>query len=745
MRTRGAICLFILFSAGLIFCLPDLIPGSAPFLRDLGNEIIPKRTFWADSSGLALWDAYGFFGHPYAANPQSEAFYFLNWLFLVFPAPQALGWYIFLHWLIFLLFSYLSFRELDFDQEVSLAMSLALGFGGFFSSLGLLIVLLSTVTWTAVELYLLLKSLKGRWLVNSLLGGLVFAAQITAGEIEMALLGWLIIIAIILIHRPGQEKIWKTIGAILIAGFFGIILSAPQWLLTGEMIGLSNRASGIVREQAEVWSLVPPRVKEFFLASYLIPAKGTELWGLGFFNGFHYLLSIYLGMGVVLLSVLGLRFGKTRAWLWLLFSLFGIGIALGEYAGIYGWLHRFLPGFAWFRIPEKFIILPGFGIVILAGIGLKEIFHRQNSRILSGSVFLGIGVILAVILMAFPLKLGQLGNRYDDIQKYFLYRSLFRSLACVSVLSGLIFFKPWLRFPGLKLLPALIIFVDLWLAHRFLNPAISVSAYQAPPSVHLLLAGKRDRLYPIRIYTEPIPREKGQLQAMMNPVNYFLRYREALAPFWAMYFRLNDVRAHSSFYLADQDLYQKVLSESRGWSLTMARSGVEYYFQSSGDFFPFARPEPRASIYYQAGRGLTREEILRVWSDPNFAVDQAVLLEGKTNNPSSDQSLLWREPARIVLCRNHLVEIEAEAKRDGYLVLLDTYYPGWKAERDGRETEILRANGFFRAVKIPAGKHLITFKYQPRLFLEGLIISGIGLILWIFLFSFSLKTGKTGQ
>jgi uncharacterized membrane protein YfhO len=56
-------------------------------------------------------------------------------------------------------------------------------------------------------------------------------------------------------------------------------------------------------------------------------------------------------------------------------------------------------------------------------------------------------------------------------------------------------------------------------------------------------------------------------------------------------------------------------------------------------------------------------------------------------------------------------------------VLADSSYPGWKAYVDGREQEVLRANLFFRAVVLPAGDHVVEFRYQPRSFALGMILS----------------------
>ncbi len=62
--------------------------------------------------------------------------------------------------------------------------------------------------------------------------------------------------------------------------------------------------------------------------------------------------------------------------------------------------------------------------------------------------------------------------------------------------------------------------------------------------------------------------------------------------------------------------------------------------------------------------------------------------------------------------RNRVV-IETENQSDGVLVLSDNYYPGWQATIDGTPVEILRANHTMRAVRVPAGRHVVSFVFAP--------------------------------
>ena len=61
-----------------------------------------------------------------------------------------------------------------------------------------------------------------------------------------------------------------------------------------------------------------------------------------------------------------------------------------------------------------------------------------------------------------------------------------------------------------------------------------------------------------------------------------------------------------------------------------------------------------------------------------------------------------------------------------FLVLNDTYFPGWKAFVDGIETKIYRADYTFRAIPLNAGTHIVEFVYDPRSFKLGAAISIFG-------------------
>jgi hypothetical protein len=133
---------------------------------------------------------------------------------------------------------------------------------------------------------------------------------------------------------------------------------------------------------------------------------------------------------------------------------------------------------------------------------------------------------------------------------------------------------------------------------------------------------------------------------------------------------------------------------------------------------------PRA---YWIGRHLVRsqEQALGHILRGDFDFHEAALVErdpGELQGP-----LLPLRAARIAAYEPERVEIEVDAPADGLLVLTDTWYPGWRATRDGRELEVFRANGLFRAVRVPAGASRVRFEYQPESLRWGLALSAASL------------------
>ena len=157
-----------------------------------------------------------------------------------------------------------------------------------------------------------------------------------------------------------------------------------------------------------------------------------------------------------------------------------------------------------------------------------------------------------------------------------------------------------------------------------------------------------------------------------------------------------------------------------------------------GEFYraPLAPYRPRLS-FVRSYR--VEPDSARAWQRvASGGVDPAreVLLDRRPDPepapPSSSATPLLL--ARFAEDRPEEVVAELTTSNAGLLVLTDLHYPGWTAEAGGKRLPILRADGWFRAVALPAGTHRVVFRYRPLVFYAGAAISAATiltiLILW---------------
>jgi uncharacterized membrane protein YfhO len=71
--------------------------------------------------------------------------------------------------------------------------------------------------------------------------------------------------------------------------------------------------------------------------------------------------------------------------------------------------------------------------------------------------------------------------------------------------------------------------------------------------------------------------------------------------------------------------------------------------------------------------------------------------------------------------------LETTSARAAVVVLADAYDPGWRASVDGEAAALLRANIAFRAVAVPAGRHVVELAYRPGAVVRGLLVSAAAL------------------
>jgi hypothetical protein len=137
---------------------------------------------------------------------------------------------------------------------------------------------------------------------------------------------------------------------------------------------------------------------------------------------------------------------------------------------------------------------------------------------------------------------------------------------------------------------------------------------------------------------------------------------------------------------------------------------------------------PRAFVVHRARVIQDDEAVIAAMQEESFAPDEEVILSAEgpavTSNGEGGE-----DQVSIISYEPEQVSIEADVETPGYLVLTDSYYPGWRALVDGQRAEILRADYCFRAVHLPRGEHVVEFIYDPTLVKVGLAVSLVSILL----------------
>ncbi len=86
------------------------------------------------------------------------------------------------------------------------------------------------------------------------------------------------------------------------------------------------------------------------------------------------------------------------------------------------------------------------------------------------------------------------------------------------------------------------------------------------------------------------------------------------------------------------------------------------------------------------------------------------------------------KPARILNYRNASVEVQGTAPAPSFLVLSDIWHPNWRATVNGKLAPIVKVDGTFRGVWVPAGSFDVQMTYRPKTLAVALIISILSFI-----------------
>jgi hypothetical protein len=115
----------------------------------------------------------------------------------------------------------------------------------------------------------------------------------------------------------------------------------------------------------------------------------------------------------------------------------------------------------------------------------------------------------------------------------------------------------------------------------------------------------------------------------------------------------------------------------------------------------------------------------------SFDFRREVFLKGYSGSASNSCSggQVPQAPVKTLEDNPDATRFSLSAPCDGFFVLADLYYPGWKATVDGESTPIYNANYAFRAVPVKAGHREISFRYAPWTVSIGMPVALLTLVI----------------
>jgi hypothetical protein len=96
--------------------------------------------------------------------------------------------------------------------------------------------------------------------------------------------------------------------------------------------------------------------------------------------------------------------------------------------------------------------------------------------------------------------------------------------------------------------------------------------------------------------------------------------------------------------------------------------------------------------------------------DPGFEPHDEVLLSHAASSTAGGSG---PGTAQIVARSSDTLTVAAKLQAPGVLVVTEAFDDGWSADVDGVPSEVLRANGLFRAVRLGRGEHRVLFRHRP--------------------------------
>ncbi len=577
------------------------------------------------------------------------------------------------------------------------------------------------------------------------LGGLALACQVFAGHLQDALLT-IGLVGLYGLYRAATERGWKPRAralemAALLVGV-GVLVSAVQWVPSKELLDRSPRAGGLLWKDLIFGSWSP----ELLPTLVVREAFGTRARDTDWMDGYYpyHEMNAYMGLIAMALAVVGAGGAAARdRWVSFWVMLIGVGVVLmlGRFTCVFDLAHR-LPVLGSSREPVRFHLWVSLGVAALASVGVDRLSRPGVVSLRGGLILAGVLIGLSIPIMVYIyLPVWTEPNVWvkpDHVEHYrWLGRELTIATARTAILAALGWWvtrsitrtqNPTLRARLAALLPVLVI-TDLLGAHWFDVPTVDPRYWTQPPesAVRLMADPSFVRVFGV---CDKHSGEPGY--ASHQRVNY-LAVRDALD--WSLPLAWHVAASKGNTPMISRRLHDfSHITEKGPWRrdlegnthIVTGQRLKGFASSQAGSAFIHRNKSAFLALASRAGR----------CTPTTTSRPQRRSLESAPGSATSSSSRIPRRPlpadaavsgtAQITQDLPERVVVETDAVMPSYLVLSDTFDPGWSATVDRRPAPIRPAYLAFRAVLLPEGKHTVVFQYSPAGFGLGLCSPAAG-------------------
>jgi hypothetical protein len=703
------------------------------FASDIFNGELPVRALIGQlirDGQLPVWTNQLCSGFSLAGTPADPIGLLA---FVLLPPAPALDLFVIVLLLVAAHGAYGLARRVGADRTGAVLAGIAFAGSGYIACQLKHLSIVSTVVWLPVGLLLIDRALGAgaaadgrpptiaRRALFMAAFGLVFAEQALAGFPQSAYICALFYGAFALFRaisdrrQVGPFPVWAGLLA-------GLGLATVLGAAAGAVVLLPLSALGSVSDRSEplgyLWSTALAYWPQNIL-TFLVPYINGDISDNSFIGPpFFWEDYGYVGVATLLLAFYGALRERRRPVVVfaIVMTLVAYLLVLGRATPVYRVAYELLPGLKLFRFPTRFLIVVELGIALLGAVGLTRL--------------------------------------RADLERRWTPPSRMPQAIALALCAGTA--------------------IDLFIHQPRQNPMVPAREWLAPPpAVQLVQAGtSQPRTFTPR--HRELHRRAFQTARGWADVGPYLETRNLLEPntgggFWgtpsadcyagiAPRWYVDVWGDHSReasliALLAGYDYDAKALRLYPAFPTLLKMYGVTHVlspYPQQGTPFQLAGSDGQAYVYSVAGASrarfvraarhvITDQETARRLLDSSFDPDREILLNDAPDSihPTVDEvdaaASLAAGRAVITHEDSRHVAIDAEAPADGFLLLADTFYPGWTATVDGAPAPIYRANHTVRGIALPKGRHDVRFAYEAPGYRRGLQITLLSLsmlLLW---------------